>query len=162
MLSFSLFIAKKDFEKKHTSPEVITLEGDIKVTNKSNTSNRHPNGDFSNSWMKYWMTFSGKSSFFVCSVDGEPIWVKGVEESCRICRKKNRPFELMYYPDTDKSEETYNQREAHGAHVKYNGKIYIVPMCASDNTSLKDEEKEITLNAGTILVEEVDPIIDEE
>ena len=75
---------------------------------------------------------------------------------------KNRPFELMYFPDTEKSEETYSQREAHGAHVKYNGKIYIVPMCASENTSLKDEEKEIILKAGTVLVEEVDPIIDKE
>lgn len=70
-------------------------------------------------------------------------------------------IELMYHPHTEKAEEAYNGREAHGAHIQYKGNIYIVPMCASDNTSLKDEEKEITLKAGSILVEEVDPIIDE-
>ena len=159
---FSLLVAKTEFEKNHSSPDVIKLDCDTKVANKENTSNRYPNGDFDNSWMKYWMAFSDKSSAFVCSIDGKPIWVKDVEESCRLCREKNRLFELMYFPHTDKSEETYNKREAHGAHVKYNGKLYIVPMCASENTSLKDAEKEITLKAGTILVEEVDPIIDED
>ena len=108
------------------------------------------------------MVFSGKTSCFVCSIDGEPIWVKDIEKSCKLCREKNRPFELMYFPHTEKSEETYNQREAHGAHIQYNGKTYIVPMCASENTSLKGEEQEITLKARTILVEEVDPIIDKD
>ena len=163
MLSFQLYTAKKDFEENHQySPEVITLKCDTKVTNKGNTSNRHPNGSFDNSWMKYWMAFSGKSSGFVCSVDGESIWVDGNKESCELCGKHCRQLELIHFPNTNYREETYNQREAHGAHVKYKGKTYIVPMCASDNTSLKDEEKEITLKAGTILVEEIDPIIDKE
>lgn len=160
MLSFSLFTAKKDFMKNHLLPEVLTLDCDTKVTNKGNTSNRHPNGNFGNSWMKYWMAFSGKISGFVCSVDGEPIWVEGDKDSENACRENNRVFELMYHPHTEKAEEAYNGREAHGAHIQYNGKTYIVPLCASENTSLKDEEQEITLKAGTILVEEVDPIID--
>lgn len=162
MLLFSLYTAKKEFEGKHTSPKVLTLDSDTIVVNKGNTSNRHPNGAFGNSWMKYWMAFSDKSSGFVCSIDGEPIWVEGDKDSENACRKNNRIFELIYHPDTEKSEEVYNGREAHGAHIQYNGKIYIVPMCASENTSLKDEEKEITLKAGSILVEEVDPIIDED
>lgn len=160
MLSLPLFVAKKDFENDHPSPEVITLDNDTKVTNKGNTSKRHPNGDFGNSWMKYWMAFSGKTSSFVCSIDGEPIWVEGDKDSENACREKNRLIELIYHPDTEKAEEAYNGREAHGAHIQYNGKTYIVPMCASDNTSLKDEEQEITLKKGTILVEEVAPVID--
>ena len=162
MLSFPLFLAKEDFIKNHPSPEVITLDSDTKVTNKGKTSKRHPNGDFGNSWMKYWMAFSGKTSGFVCSIDGEPIWVEGDKASEKACRENNRMLELMYHPHTEKAEEVYNGREAHGAHIQYKGKTYIVPMCTSDNTSLKDEEKEITLKAGTILVEEVDPIIDKE
>lgn len=162
MLSFLLYLAKKEFEEKHTSPEVLTLDSDTIVVNKGNTSNRHPNGDFGNSWMKYWMAFSDKSSGFVCSIDGEPIWVEGDKASENVCRDNNRMLELMYHPHTEKAEEAYNGREAHGAHIQYKGKTYIVPMCASDNTSLKDEEKDITLKAGTVLVEEVDPIVDEE
>lgn len=53
MMLFSISKARSDFEKNHPSPEVITLDGETKVTNKGNTSNRHPNGDFGNSWMKY-------------------------------------------------------------------------------------------------------------
>lgn len=162
MLSFQLYTAKKDFEKNHPSPEVITLDSETIVTNMGNTSKRHPNGNFGNSWMKYWMTFSCKTSGFVCSIDGEPIWVEGDKDSENACREKNRFFELLYHPHTEKAEEAYNGREAHGAHIQYNGKNYIVPMCASENTSLKDEEKDITLKAGTVLVEEVDPIVDEE
>ena len=162
MKLFSLLVAKMNFEKNHSSPDVIKLDIDTKVTNKGNTSNRHPNGEFSNSWMKYWMAFSGKTSGFVCSIDGEPIWVEGDKDSENACREKKRFFELLYHPHTEKAEEAYNGREAHGAHIQYNDKLYIVPMCASENTSLKDEEQEITLKAGTILVEEVDPIIDED
>lgn len=40
------------------------------------------------------------------------------------------------------------------------GKIFIAPMCAHHNTSLKDKDEVVTLKAGTILVEEVDPKID--
>lgn len=57
MLLFSLYTAKKEFEEKHTSPKVLTLDSDTIVVNKGNTSNRHPNGAFGNSWMKYWMAF---------------------------------------------------------------------------------------------------------
>lgn len=56
--------------------------------------------------------------------------------------------------------QSYNGRGTHGAHVRYQGKFYIVPMCASENTSLGDNDTEITLKKGTVFVEEVEPVID--
>ncbi len=34
MLSFQLYTAKKDFEKNHPSPEVVTLDSETIVINK--------------------------------------------------------------------------------------------------------------------------------
>lgn len=144
-MSLSLFAARDEFVKKHKEPEVITLESETEVINKGNTSTHHPNGSFENSWMKYWMAFSGQDKDFVCSVDGQPIWIEGDVESCKKCREINRTFELLYHPDTEKAEKTYNGREAHGAHLEYNGKTYIAPMCSSHNTELGEEEKPVKL-----------------
>lgn len=96
MLSFLLYLAKKEFDGKHTSPEVLTLDSDTIVVNKGNTSNRHPNGGFGNSWMKYWMAFSDKSSGYVCSIDGEPIWVEGDKASEKACRENNSNVSSSY------------------------------------------------------------------
>ena len=48
MKLFSLLVAKTEFEKNHSSPEVIKFDSDTTATNKGNTSNRHPNGNFGN------------------------------------------------------------------------------------------------------------------
>ncbi len=159
-MNVDLYLANKSFMESHQKPEVVRQGKDTKVKNKGNTSNRHPRGNFDNSWMKYWMAFSEKLSGIVCSIDGEPIWTEEDDKSCDLCRKRNRQAELIYYPNSCKEGGAYNGRKAHGAHVVYKGKTYIVPMCASENTSLKDEEIEITLKAGTIMVEEIDPIIE--
>ena len=161
MMPLDLFIANKEFIKNHREPKVLTLDEDTKVVNKRNTSNRHPNGNFGNSWMNYWIAFSGIISDFTCSIDGLPIWIEDDQESCETCKKENRFWELFYGSDTENAQKAYNGREAHGAHVRYEGKTYIVPMSASENTSLGDKEVEITLKAGTVLVEEVSPRIEE-
>ena len=85
-------MAKQSFEENHSTPKISTLTCDTEVTNKGKTSNRHPNGDFGNSWMKYWMAFPKVSPVFVCSVDGEPIWVEDDKDSCEKCRAWNRMF----------------------------------------------------------------------
>ena len=162
MLSLDLFVAKDLFLKSHPKPQIIHLKSYTVVTNKGKTSDRHPRGDFDNSWMNYWMAFSDITRGFICSVDGNPIWVSSNEESCEICKKWNRAREIMYGCEKDEAEQSYNGRRAHGAHVRYQGKIYIVPMSASENTSLGDDDSEITLKKGTVLVEEVDPIIDDQ
>ncbi len=158
-MKMQIFMARNEFLKKHSAPKVVPLSEDTKVRNMGNTGDRHPDG-FDGSWMKYWMGFSEVDKDFVCSVDGNHIWIEGDDKSINKCKTDNRMFELMYHPDEDKAEEVFNQREAHGAHVKYKGKIYIAPMCAHHNTSLKDKDEVVTLQAGTILVEEVDPKID--
>lgn len=159
MMKLDVFVERDKFLEKHSTPKVVKLSENTKVTNKGNTGNRHPDG-FDGSWMKYWMGFSGVDKDFACSVDGNHIWIEGDDKSFKICKEENRLFELMYYPQVEKAEEAFNKREAHGAHVEYKGKIYIVPMCAHHNTSLKDKDEVVTLKAGTILVEEVDPKID--
>ena len=161
IMPIELFIAKDEFIENHREPKVLMLDEDTKVVNRGNTSKRHPNGNFGNSWMNYWIAFSGIISDFSCSIDGQPIWIEDDQDSCETCKKENRFWELVYGSNTENAQKAYNGREAHGAHVKYGRKTYIAPMSASENTSLGDKEVEITLKAGTVLVEEVDPRIDE-
>lgn len=53
-----------------------------------------------------------------------------------------------------------NDLESQGSHVRYKGRVYITPLCSEHNTNNKG--KKIVLKAGTILVEEVDPLIVDE
>ena len=101
----------------------------------SDTSNRESNGDFEDSWTQYWMTFSNEETL-----------------KCSVC-------ETLHVDGKD-ADEPLAEYESQGGHVQLDGVIYITPLCFLHNK--EDVGENIVLKAGSVLVEEVAPIILEE
>lgn len=155
ILTSKLFSAREDFIKRHRKPNVLTLEKDTKVINMSGTSNRLPDGDFENSWTWYWMAFSKES--LRCSQCGKLLWNKEDETSVEACKKWIRQHEINNHVEGKDDKESLNEYESQGGHVKLEGIRYITPLCSQHNTDNIGEE--IVLEAGSVLVEEVEPRI---
>lgn len=152
-------MGKDNFIDKHREPKTITLDLDMEVLNLPRTSNRKPNGDFGRSWTQYWLAFSGEQRL-CCSVCGIPLWNNEAEKSKGICMDLVRQHEINNSVENKDDKMSLEDFESQGGHVKLDGIIYITPLCPKHN---KEKEGElITLQSGSVLVEEVDPIIENE
>lgn len=158
ILTSKLLSAREDFIKKHREPNVLKLEKNTKVFNMPGTSNRFPDGDFENSWTQYWLAFSNSS--LRCSQCGKLLWNKEDKNSVETCKKLIRQHEINNHVEGKEIEESLNEYESQGGHVKLGGISYITPLCSQHNTD--NIGKEIVLKEGSVLVEEVAPRIIEE
>ena len=158
VMSLKLFMAKEDFLSKHSNPKVLVLEKDTEVLNMEGTSNHHPNGDFDNSWTKYWIAFSEETKLILCSQCGKALWNEENRNSVKMCKDILRQRKINCDVEGKDNEEKLEDYISHGSHVEIDGVTYITPLCIEHNTSNKGEM--ITLKKGSILVEEVDPIIE--
>lgn len=158
VLSIRLFSAMNVFLDKNGQPKVITLGKDTQVLNMPNTSNRIPNGDFEGSWTQYWITFS-KEGTLRCSVCGKLLWNKEIKKSKEVCQDLIRKREINNYVENKDEKESIEDYESQGGHVKLNNVIYITPLCCHHNKENVGEN--IVLKAGSVLVEEVNPVIEE-
>ena len=130
------------------------------VLNLEGTSNHKPNGDFDNSWTRYWIAFSRKTDYLFCAKCGRPLWNEENKKSVAFCEELIRTRKINDYIEKKDEKVTIENLRSHGSHVELDGMTYITPMCCEHNTSNKGEN--IELKEGTILVEEVDPLIIEE
>lgn len=159
VIALKIFVAGKEFVEKHKKPLVIKQEEDTEVLNMSDTSNRKPNGDFEDSWTQYWMAFSNEETL-KCSVCETLLWNKENEKSIEVCKDLIRQHEINKHVEGKDADESLAEYESQGGHVQLDGVIYITPLCFLHNK--KDVGENIVLKAGSVLVEEVDPIILEE
>lgn len=136
------------FREKHGSVGVYTMPYSEDVINEKNTK-RHP--DIFKSWIRYWIGFTEHDDVTVaCSVTGERLHID----------EGMKPLNEFLHLALNESQKGY----AEGAHVRVTGVtgipdgVYITPMKHNENMKLG---KTVQLREGTILVEEVDPIVDE-
>ena len=157
--SLKLCKAKELFVDEHRNPNVIVLQAATEVFNIPGTANRHPNGDFEDSWTQYWLAFSEQDNI-MCSECGKPLWNKECKNSEGFCKAVLRYRQVMKRSGGNCEDESMDDYMSHGSHVEFAGMTYITPLCSKHNT--ENVGKKIVLNKGSILVEEVDPRIDDE
>ncbi len=160
MMSIKLIAAREEFLKEHREPKILVLDKDTDVVNMEGTSNHHPNGNFSNSWTKYWIAFTHETGGVYCAECGQAIWNDENEKSVAICRDILKQHQINCRVEGKELDESLDDYRSHGSHVLLDGVTYITPLCPEHNTN--DKGLKIKLKKGTILVEEVDPRIEEE
>lgn len=146
-MSFKLHSAKNRFIDEHGEPEILVLEEDTEVLNLEGTANHKPNGDFDGSWTRYWIAFTHETDYLFCSQCGIPIWNEQDKKSVNLCKELIRTKEINKYVGEKDGGITMNDLESQGSHVRYNGKVYITPLCSEHNTNNKGKKSKFPVKA---------------